>query len=153
MHARRLPFFWIKKCYNAQYKTIISFVERNVFLKSSALAICCYIICLIHRPGCFCPPGLLVGPNNTCITRDQCPENATQSPAERCQAQGRIYKTCGTACPPTCDQPGPRICTRQCVRGEATTLPDFFERARRLSQLSNIFCRERSVLLICLLSV
>ncbi|KHJ79235.1 trypsin Inhibitor like cysteine rich domain protein [Oesophagostomum dentatum] len=27
------------------------------------------------------------------------------------------YRTCGTACEPTCENPNPRICTKQCVRG------------------------------------
>ena len=27
------------------------------------------------------------------------------------------YLTCGSACPPTCSDPGPQICTEQCVEG------------------------------------
>ncbi|XP_071498745.1 neurotrypsin-like [Diadema antillarum] len=30
---------------------------------------------------------------------------------------GMTYNRCGTACPATCDNPGPQICTRQCVAG------------------------------------
>ena len=40
-----------------------------------------------------------------------------------CSIPGQIYKKCGTACPPTCRRPNPRICILrceigcQCVRG------------------------------------
>ena len=30
---------------------------------------------------------------------------------------GSVYNAYGTACPLTCDDPHPRICTKQCVRG------------------------------------
>ena len=32
--------------------------------------------------------------------------------------EGKVYKTCGTACPQTCDNLGEQlVCTRQCVEG------------------------------------
>ena len=29
----------------------------------------------------------------------------------------QVFQQCGTACPPTCENPNPAICTRQCVVG------------------------------------
>ena len=34
-----------------------------------------------------------------------------------CSASGKVYMECGTACPRTCDNPSPLICTEQCVVG------------------------------------
>jgi hypothetical protein len=35
---------------------------------------------------------------------------------KRCSIPGQVYRVCGSACPPTCDNPHP-ICTQQCVHG------------------------------------
>ena len=32
--------------------------------------------------------------------------------------EGSIFKKCGTACPPTCNQPTPSICLEQCEKGK-----------------------------------
>ena len=37
--------------------------------------------------------------------------------AELCPIEGQQFTTCGTACPPTCSDPGPVVCTAQCVIG------------------------------------
>ncbi|KAI9899810.1 hypothetical protein N3K66_006271 [Trichothecium roseum] len=35
-----------------------------------------------------------------------------------CRADwGLEYRECNSACPPTCEEPEPRICTAQCVQG------------------------------------
>ncbi|KAK4881203.1 hypothetical protein RN001_004522 [Aquatica leii] len=31
--------------------------------------------------------------------------------------QNEVYKSCNSACPPTCDSPYPTVCTLQCVPG------------------------------------
>ncbi|XP_015127341.1 chymotrypsin inhibitor-like [Diachasma alloeum] len=36
--------------------------------------------------------------------------------AQRCP-RNEVWNRCGTACPPTCRNPRPRFCTRQCVQG------------------------------------
>ena len=38
-------------------------------------------------------------------------------PPLECPIEGQVFTTCGTACPPTCSQPGPVLCTDQCVEG------------------------------------
>ncbi|XP_062512712.1 uncharacterized protein LOC134188563 [Corticium candelabrum] len=68
----------------------------------------CTLQCVI---GCFCPDGLYRNARNECVPVDQCPP-----PPPKCP-NGSVYNTCGTACPLTCDDPHPRICTKQCVRG------------------------------------
>ena len=58
--------------------------------------------------GCFCSDGLVLH-DGKCIPLRQCP------PVQQCPA-GQVYKECGSACPPTCDQT-PRVCTDQCIQG------------------------------------
>ena len=58
--------------------------------------------------GCFCSDGLVLH-DGKCIPLSQCP------PVQQCPA-GQVYKECGSACPPTCDQT-PLLCTAQCVAG------------------------------------
>ena len=48
--------------------------------------------------------------------RGQEPETVPTDP-DACPT-GMEFRTCGTACPPACDQPAFRPCTLQCVRGE-----------------------------------
>ena len=36
---------------------------------------------------------------------------------KRCPIKGQVFTTCGTACPLTCREPGPVVCTKQCVVG------------------------------------
>ena len=66
-----------------------------------------------------------------CVMPSECPTVSTTTEEElsmptmkpkpdsrNCSAAGKAYMECGTACPSTCDNPGPTICTRQCVQGE-----------------------------------
>ena len=66
-------------------------------------------------PGCQCPRGTVLDEErNRCVTKHQCskaPKNST------CDIEGQKFTSCGTACPPTCSNPDPRICTLQCVIG------------------------------------
>ncbi|XP_037818496.1 chymotrypsin inhibitor-like [Lucilia sericata] len=39
------------------------------------------------------------------------------SQAEECEGANQEFNDCGIACPPTCDEPGPKPCTLQCVPG------------------------------------
>ena len=34
-----------------------------------------------------------------------------------CAISGQVFTTCGSACPPTCGEPFPILCTLQCVIG------------------------------------
>ena len=34
-----------------------------------------------------------------------------------CSIEGQVFTTCGTACPPTCSEPGPVPCTNDCIVG------------------------------------
>ena len=66
-------------------------------------------------PGCQCPRGTVLDEEqNRCVTKHHCsktPKNST------CDIEGQKFTSCGTACPPTCSNPDPRICTLQCVIG------------------------------------
>ncbi|XP_076298597.1 serine protease inhibitor swm-1-like [Lasioglossum baleicum] len=61
--------------------------------------------------GCQCNSGLVRNKSGQCIPPNWCPNgNQTCSPNEN-------WNECGTACPPTCDNPKPTFCTEQCVQG------------------------------------
>ena len=55
-------------------------------------------------PGCFCPNGKVLH-EGECIDPDDC----------TC-LDGKVYKDCGSFCPPTCDVPAP-VCIEVCVKG------------------------------------
>ncbi|XP_071510209.1 von Willebrand factor-like [Diadema antillarum] len=64
-------------------------------------------------PGCFCAAGTVLEQpgGQRCVPLEECPSGPEDCPS------GMTYNQCGTACPSTCDNPGPQICTRQCVAG------------------------------------
>ena len=37
--------------------------------------------------------------------------------------EGMVFKECGSACPPSCEDQSP-ICTKQCVRGKYNTMDE-----------------------------
>ena len=57
---------------------------------------------------------------------------------ESCPIEGQVFTTCGTACPPTCSEPGPVACTTQCVVGcqcpVGTVLDDLQQKCVNLDQ-------------------
>lgn len=54
-----------------------------------------------------------------CITPESCPKDETPtSDADGECSNGMIFNECGSACPPTCDNPAP-TCIFQCVEGKA----------------------------------
>ncbi|GFT45325.1 zonadhesin [Nephila pilipes] len=59
--------------------------------------------------GCFCKPGYVRGPNNSCILPKDCPAVC---------GEHEEFKECGTACPTSCaNLITPNVCRKQCVRG------------------------------------
>ncbi|KAF8383925.1 hypothetical protein PRIPAC_73067, partial [Pristionchus pacificus] len=60
-------------------------------------------------PGCFCAQGYIRDSNYQCIPINTCPLTQTCSNNE-------VYRPCGTACQPTCENRNPP-CTLQCVPG------------------------------------
>nr|QRN45218.1 zonadhesin-like 1 [Tineola bisselliella] len=60
--------------------------------------------------GCFCNGDLVRNSEGKCVPKDQCPKKPVCKPNE-------IYKDCGSACPKTCKNPTPDVCTDQCVSG------------------------------------
>eukprot|EP00117_Sycon_ciliatum_P036387 scpid49483/ scgid27402/ Chymotrypsin-elastase inhibitor ixodidin len=79
--------------------------------------------------GCFCQSGFVLESSANgaqCISHAECEarQSATQPPApetavatEAVCPSGEVYNECGTACPSTCTQPGPRPCAKICSRG------------------------------------
>jgi len=60
-------------------------------------------------PGCFCKSGYVLDDKGICIDRNSCPN--------QCPKPHQKWNTCGTACEPSCKEPKPQICTKQCVIG------------------------------------
>jgi hypothetical protein len=78
------------------------------------------IVCTLQCvQGCFCPSGL-VEYGEHCVPPQFCPSvipRPSPTPgAPQCPGV-KEFDGCGTACPLTCDNPGPLICTLQCVGG------------------------------------
>lgn len=78
----------------------------------------CPRICIA---GCACKEGhVRSGPNGLCMPKEQCSQkesSAMTSEIMKCPAN-EVFRTCGTACPATCDNPHPSpLCTRNCVIG------------------------------------
>lgn len=75
----------------------------------------------ICRPGCSCKEGHVRDANGECMPLSECPAPKVASfviPEESKCPQNEIFRSCGTACPPSCADPHPSpICTRQCVIG------------------------------------
>lgn len=70
--------------------------------------------------GCACKEGHVRNTNGKCIKKEQCPKiNALNLMMMPPVCKGNeVFKTCGTACPATCDNPHPSaICTKNCVIG------------------------------------
>ena len=86
-------------------------------------------------PGCRCPPGTLLNERRQrCVSSvSECMRGTSESNKNtlnfsnlnhlsltntgRCSIQGQVFTRCGSACPPTCDKPGPSICNRACIPG------------------------------------
>ncbi|XP_055949174.1 zonadhesin-like isoform X5 [Argiope bruennichi] len=76
-----------------------------------------YLFCkMACRSGCFCRKGLYKTEDGRCVPASQC--TAPNSPPENNCGANAEYRTCGSACPPTCANRGKKlICTQQCVPG------------------------------------
>lgn len=84
----------------------------------------CVLPCI---DGCFCKDGYLKAANGVCVRPDECdsvphipimpPHFNVPPPPPKCGADEE-YRTCGSACVPTCAVPLPKPwCTRQCAVG------------------------------------
>ncbi|XP_076660872.1 serine protease inhibitor swm-1-like [Halictus rubicundus] len=67
----------------------------------------CTLPCVI---GCQCKPGLLRNESGDCVPKESCPADGPES----CSPHEE-WNDCGTACPLTCENPEPRVCTKECV--------------------------------------
>ena len=72
----------------------------------------CTLNCYV---GCVCDSGYVLDNNDNCVKPEDCPVPRFRR-IPRC-GPNEEFKFCGTACEPTCENPGPRPCTRQCVQG------------------------------------
>ncbi|XP_077285527.1 zonadhesin-like [Arctopsyche grandis] len=59
------------------------------------------------KKGCRCKKGYVRNGSGACILKEKCPS---------CSNPNEVYRSCGTACEPTCDNKTP-MCTFQCVSG------------------------------------
>lgn len=70
------------------------------------------------RPGCACKLGHVRDATNKCVKKEQCKMEMNMMVMPPVCKETEVFKTCGTACPATCDNPHPSaICTRNCVIG------------------------------------
>ncbi|XP_076660222.1 serine protease inhibitor swm-1-like [Halictus rubicundus] len=67
----------------------------------------CTLPCVI---GCQCKPGLLRNESGDCVPKESCPADGPES----CSPHEE-WNDCGTACPLTCENPEPRVCTKECI--------------------------------------
>ena len=74
------------------------------------------------------------------------------SPAEEptdqsCPIEGQVFTECGTACPPTCAESGPKFCTLQCVVGcqcpAGTVLDEVANRCVPVEKCSTCSCMHK----------
>ncbi|CAG4942794.1 unnamed protein product [Parnassius apollo] len=61
--------------------------------------------------GCFCKPNFLRNETGACVPVEKCFENY-----QVC-GENEEYKSCGSACPPTCSRPEPEACILVCREG------------------------------------
>ncbi|XP_037041481.1 zonadhesin-like isoform X4 [Bradysia coprophila] len=63
--------------------------------------------------GCVCKPGYVRNKSGNCVLPCDCKPEVL-----RCTKKFEVYNSCGSACPPTCDNyKNPPACTKQCVPG------------------------------------
>ncbi|XP_067133096.1 tenascin-like [Centruroides vittatus] len=73
----------------------------------------CDIFC---RKGCFCKNGYARDDNWNCIPVEKCPKKI--GPGYNCSQPNEYYNSCGSACPPTCENYGKNLnCPKVCVQG------------------------------------
>lgn len=69
--------------------------------------------------GCFCKEGFLRDHQGKCVLQREClPEEPPIQPDTPKCPENEVFHSCGTTCPPTCDNPSPvRLCTKECAIG------------------------------------
>ncbi|WKY12434.1 hypothetical protein Q1695_003765 [Nippostrongylus brasiliensis] len=70
--------------------------------------------CSTDIPVCRRPPCSLPPPR--CVPEPTCPAN-------------EVFKQCGTACEPSCENPNPMVCTKNCIVNVCQCKPGFFRNA------------------------
>ncbi|KHJ77254.1 trypsin Inhibitor like cysteine rich domain protein [Oesophagostomum dentatum] len=97
----------------------------------------CTLECIV---GCQCKNGFYRNDRNECVA--ECGNVSSNVCSEN-----EEFKKCGTACEPSCENPKPLVCTKNCIPNVCQCKPGFFRNSEEKcvaecgSGLSNTFKR------------
>lgn len=78
---------------------------------------------------CDCKKGFVRNSLGKCVDISTCTKETSKCP------ENETFFRCGTACEPTCEKPGPRPCTRQCIVNVCQCSSGFVRNGYRCTEL------------------